>query len=75
MFDETVFMTGPKPMQTEFGIHQKLESFRDEKPDSDFQHPPPTHFRSSREQRTENRNDHTIKSINFLTKYSPRDIL
>ena len=68
-------MAGPKPIPTEFDIHQRMESCRNEKPDSDFQHPPPTHFRSSREQRTENRNDHTIKSINFLTKYSPRDIL
>ena len=24
--DEPVFMAGPKPMQTEFGIHQRLES-------------------------------------------------
>ena len=24
--DESVFMAGPKPMQTEFGIHQRLES-------------------------------------------------
>ena len=24
--DELVFMAGPKPMQTEFGIHQRLES-------------------------------------------------
>ena len=24
--DETVFMAGQKPMQTEFGIHQGLES-------------------------------------------------
>ena len=24
--DEPVFMAGPKPMQTEFGIHYRLES-------------------------------------------------
>ena len=24
--DELVFMAGPKPMRTEFGIHQRLES-------------------------------------------------
>ena len=24
--DEPVFMTGPKPMRTEFGIHHRLES-------------------------------------------------
>ena len=24
--DEPVFMAGPKPMRTEFGIHQRLES-------------------------------------------------
>ena len=25
--DEPVFMAVPKPMQTEFGIHQRLESY------------------------------------------------
>ena len=24
--DEPIFMAGPKPMRTEFGIHQRLES-------------------------------------------------
>ena len=24
--DEPIFMAGPKPMQTEFGIHRRLES-------------------------------------------------
>ena len=29
--DEPVFMAGPKPMRTEFGIHQRLESCGDHK--------------------------------------------
>ena len=27
--DEPIFMAGPKPMQTDFGIHQRLESCGD----------------------------------------------
>ena len=29
--DEPVFMAGPKPMRTEYGIHQRLESCADHK--------------------------------------------